>query len=266
MAKYRQQKTIAAINVLVSLFFFCVKPAAAGVKSSATPNSPKQSAKTTEDIDNQVLTVLQKEARAYREEGVQFQKEGSLDQAMSLFQKALEMDPGYAIAYNDVGIIYESMGTPDRAEESYLKAIRVDPYFLSSYSNLALLYENKRQLDKAAFFWQKRVELGRSDDPWTQKARRRLNDIKLVQGIDAASGYRQEQVVDLLKDVSTAKSSVDNDSLELSRIYFKRAKQGFSKGDNLNAYRDALNAMQLDPKNDEISGFVEELHQKLLSR
>lgn len=123
------------------------------------------------------LSELQKLARIYRSQGLQSQRSGNIEAAMSLYQKAIELDPSYTIAYNDLGIIYEAQGWLGRAEASYLRAIKLDPNFLSAYSNLALLYENKNDLEKAYLYWKKRVELGSSDDPWTQKARKRVDEI-----------------------------------------------------------------------------------------
>ena len=66
------------------------------------------------------LSELQKQARSYRAQGLELQCIGNMDAAMSLYQKAIELDPAYPVAYNDLGIIYEAKGLIDRAEESYL--------------------------------------------------------------------------------------------------------------------------------------------------
>jgi tetratricopeptide (TPR) repeat protein len=50
---------------------------------------------------------------------------------------------------------------------------------LPAYLNLGLLYWNKSDLEKATYYFQKRVELGRASDPWTKKAKAALVSIKL---------------------------------------------------------------------------------------
>ena len=100
--------------------------------------------------DASKLTVIQNQARTYRDQGLYLQRVGRLDEAMALFQKAIELDPGYAVAFNDLGVVYEAKGMPARAEQSYLRAIEIDPDYLSPYSNLAIYYENTRDLEKAA--------------------------------------------------------------------------------------------------------------------
>ncbi len=133
---------------------------------------------------------LHLQAQQYRQAGLEKQRIGNLSEAMSLYQKAIAVDPGYAVAYNDLGVVYEAMGLPARAEESYLKALKIDPGYLGAYTNLALFYENKRDLEKAAFYWGKRAQIGSPDDPWTQKAARRLKDIRMSK--QPVSEHREE--------------------------------------------------------------------------
>src|SRR4030042_102417 len=87
------------------------------------------------------LTELQKQARIYRAQGLEFQHIGNLDEATVFYQKAIQLDPVYAVAFNDLGIVYETRGFIDRAEECYLQAVKVNPNYLSAYTNLALFYE-----------------------------------------------------------------------------------------------------------------------------
>lgn len=118
------------------------------------------------------------QARQYRESGLESQRQGNLAEAISYYQKAAIMNPGYAAVYNDLGVVYEAQGFMERAKENYLKSIAVDPGYLSAYTNLAFFYENQLDLKNAEFYWDKRVQLGSSDDPWTQEAVCRLENIR----------------------------------------------------------------------------------------
>lgn len=212
------------------------------------------------------LTALEEQARSYRQEGTKAQDIGDLDTAMKLYQKAVEVDPAYAVAYNDLGVIYEAKKMPDRAEESYLKAIKIDPYYLSTYTNLALFYEEKRGLSKAAYCWKKRAELGDFDDPWTQKARQRLEDIRLSLSPRPAKESREQDVLKLMKDVANEKYILRHDDKMLARKRFMKAKDSYAKSDYATAIKEALDAQYLDPDNKDISEFIEKTQHRALSR
>jgi Flp pilus assembly protein TadD len=212
------------------------------------------------------LTELQKQARMYRRQGLEMQNTGNLDTAMTLYQKAIELDPNYAMAYNDLGIIYEAKGLIDLAEENYLESIKIDPMFLSTYSNLALLYENKRDLEKAAFYWEKRAQLGALNDPWKQKARQRVADIRSVISKMPLEDAREQEVIGLMKDVAVYKSRLRKDNKALSQEHFEKAKRSYNKGDFVTAIKEALDAQYLDPANEEIEKFIEKAQTRALLR
>jgi len=129
-----------AIITVAALCIFCF-----GNPIFAQEENTKSSSDEITDIS------FADQARKYREEGLENQRLGNLPAAMTLYQKAIALDPTYAVAYNDLGVIYEAAGYPDRAKESYFKAIKIDPSYLGSYTNIALLYEEQRDLERAAF-------------------------------------------------------------------------------------------------------------------
>ncbi len=217
-------------------------------------------------VSGKELTELEKQARAYREEGVKFQNAGDLDLAVKMYEKAVELDPVYAVSYNDLGIIFETGGFTDIAVMNYLKAIKVDPDYLSAYSNLALLYENQRDLEKAAFYWGKRAQLGAPDDPWTQKAKQRIRDIEMAQGKSPFRESREQEVVSLLKDVEAQKPSLKKSSKEQAQVNFKKAILCQKRGDDVTALKLAIDASYFDPSNPEIEEFINKTQTKLLSK
>lgn len=213
-----------------------------------------------------LLSQLQKQARDYRNQGLEYQRAGNLDGAMSMYQKAIELDPAYAAPYNDLGVLMEAGGLPERAEECYLQAIKIDPNFLSAYSNLALVYENKRDLEKAATCWRKRIELGAADDPWTQKAQQRLEDINLILSSTSPQEKREEEILGVMSDVMLKKAELKKDDRALARDYLAKAKVSYEKGDEVLAFKQAVDAQQLDPQNTEIEKFIDKVQTRILSR
>ncbi|MFA4889006.1 MAG: tetratricopeptide repeat protein [Candidatus Omnitrophota bacterium] len=211
-------------------------------------------------------TELQKEAQSYRSQGLEAQRIGNIEGAMSFYQKAIEMDPTCAACYNDIGIVYEGRGMSDEAEKFYLKAAKADPSYLSPYTNLALLYEAKRNLEKAAYYWGKRADLGLPEDPWTEKARARLDDISLVQSANPLQDIREREVIGLLKDIAAEKANLGKDKIAQARQYFSRAKAKFKQGDEVTAWKLAVDASQLDPENSEIQEFIDRVQLRMMSR
>lgn len=209
---------------------------------------------------------LQEQARKYREAGLENQRMGNLPAAMSLYQKAIAIDPGYAVAYNDLGVIYEAANFPERAEESYLKSIKIDPNYPSTYANLALFYESQRDLEKAAYYWAKRSALGSPDDPWAQRAASRLKDIRLVLSNRPIADQREEDVLGLMKDAAVYKSVLNKDDKALAQAHFLKAKQSYNKGDLATAIKEALDAQYLNQNNPEIEAFIEKAELRALSR
>ncbi|OGX19726.1 MAG: hypothetical protein A3K83_07445 [Omnitrophica WOR_2 bacterium RBG_13_44_8b] len=212
------------------------------------------------------LTELQKQARIYRAQGLEFQHIGNLDEATVFYQKAIQLDPAYAVAFNDLGIVYETRGFIDRAEECYLQAVKVNPNYLSAYTNLALFYESKRDLGKAAFCWKKRFELGSPDDPWTQKAKQRVVDINLVSSTNPRQDQREQEIMALLEKTAVQQSILRKEDKALANKHFEKAKQSYVKQDYATAIKEAFNALQLDPANQEIDKFIEKVQNRALSK
>lgn len=211
------------------------------------------------------LNEIRKMARAYRQQGIELQRAGNLDGALSIYQKAVVLDPLYPAVYNDLGVIYEAAGMPERAEESYLKCIQLDSNYFSAYSNLALLYESRRDFKKAAFYWEKRAKLGLPDDPWTEKAQQRLDDLYLILG-EKPRVSKEEQVLDLVNKTKEQKAIFREDDNALAEMHLQKAKLYYQKGNELDALGEAVDAQQLNPNNSEIQEFVDKVQTRLLSR
>ncbi|MDD2702744.1 MAG: tetratricopeptide repeat protein, partial [Candidatus Omnitrophica bacterium] len=120
---------------------------------------------------------LLEEAVRYRQDGLKAQQAGKLNEAVSLYQKAVGINPAFAEAYNDLGIVFESRGQIERAKGMYLSAVGADPTYPNSYSNLALLFEGQGDYSSAILYWVKRAMVGEVGDPWTEVALKRLEQL-----------------------------------------------------------------------------------------
>ena len=117
---------------------------------------------------------LRREAVSYRTKGYEAQQRGDLNEALSDYQKAAELDTSYPIPLNDAGVVLEGLGRLEDAEQAYLKALSINPNYLEPHANLGILYERMKQKDKAIYYWTKRYQLGDPSDAWTARAGERL--------------------------------------------------------------------------------------------
>ena len=62
------------------------------------------------------------------------------EQAIHELNKAVSIDPAYAVAYNNLGVIYSQLGDQTREVEALQKAISVNDHFALAYVNLGRMH------------------------------------------------------------------------------------------------------------------------------
>lgn len=131
----------------------------------------------------------------------------TMDEAESLYRRAVEIDPWLAIAYTNLGNICFRRNQEPEAEKLYKKALgidpvqpeaqynlgyvmlergeaavaveyfrgalRSDPRFADAYFNLAMAYEQTGQVDKAKPCWRRYLEI-EPTGTWAEIARKHL--------------------------------------------------------------------------------------------
>jgi tetratricopeptide (TPR) repeat protein len=208
-------------------------------------------------------SLLQNEAFLYRQKGYDAQQAGLLGEALSFYQKAIQIDPAFAPVYNDLGVVYETLGQPDTAEQAYLKCISIDPGHVMAYYNLAQVYEGRGDFLGAAQQWQQLVSYGSEDDPMVKKAQDRIFEIGNIYP-EVRKKYMEEQVSILTKRVIEFQQRIALDNKALAQHHIERARNHVKRRDYLRALRIYLNVKQIDPQNDQIDALIEETQRKLL--
>ena len=66
-------------------------------------------------------------ALAYTQLGIEHLREGNYELSLDKLQKAIEIDPNFALAHGSIAILYEKVGDEKLAEKHYKKALRLDP-------------------------------------------------------------------------------------------------------------------------------------------
>ena len=68
---------------------------------------------------------------------------------MTIYKKAIALDPKFYQSYNNLGIAFSEMGRLDEAEQNYKKAIEINPSFDEAYFNLGYMFFENKQFQKA---------------------------------------------------------------------------------------------------------------------
>lgn len=98
-------------------------------------------------------------ARKLYECGVAHFESGELEQALSLFDEALQLDPSSAQAHNGRGVVLFSREELESAIAAYDEAIRLEPDFFKPYSNRGSLFHSKGEYDRALVEFNEAIRL-----------------------------------------------------------------------------------------------------------
>lgn len=108
---------------------------------------------------NDVIGQYQNIAFAYLNRGVVFKNENRNDEAISDFNKAIELQTGYADAYNNRGVVYMNEKRNNEALSDYNKAITLKPGYAGAYYNRGVLFMNEKRNAEALSDFNKAIEL-----------------------------------------------------------------------------------------------------------
>lgn len=86
-------------------------------------------------------------------------KTGKPDEAAAEFEKALTLQPDYALAVIGLGDAHRAAGRLPEAERSYRRAIALQPGYWSAYNRLGVFYFNRTQYPEAAAMFRRVIEL-----------------------------------------------------------------------------------------------------------
>jgi tetratricopeptide (TPR) repeat protein len=92
--------------------------------------------------------------------GIFYKDQNCYEEAITAYQKAIEIDPNHVSAYNNLGRVYRDLKRLDEAIAAYEKAIEIDPNYVSAYNNLGNVYRDLKRLDEAIAAYEKAIEIG----------------------------------------------------------------------------------------------------------
>ncbi|MBI5789354.1 MAG: tetratricopeptide repeat protein [Candidatus Schekmanbacteria bacterium] len=102
-------------------------------------------------------------AKKYNNLGNAYFKRHKLDEALSAYKKAVELDPNFAEARNGLGVTYNARGLYPEAEQELLKVLELEPHHPGAQGNLGMVYANSGQAEKAAQLYGKALAANPGD-------------------------------------------------------------------------------------------------------
>jgi len=81
------------------------------------------------------------DAKAEVEFGIKVAQQGLWREAIYRWERAVQIDPGYAAALNDLAVGYEHEGEFDKARDAYEKALSLEPDNVQIRQNFELFKE-----------------------------------------------------------------------------------------------------------------------------
>ncbi|HYO82365.1 MAG TPA: tetratricopeptide repeat protein [Bryobacteraceae bacterium] len=97
--------------------------------------------------------------------------------AEKCYKQALEADAEYALAHFNIANLYDERGDYERALDHYRKAIDLQPGYADAHYNLALLFQGGGQVMEAVRHWKSYLKLD-PNSSWSAIARRELEKLR----------------------------------------------------------------------------------------
>ncbi|MGA7156458.1 MAG: tetratricopeptide repeat protein [Acidobacteriaceae bacterium] len=108
--------------------------------------------------------------------GTIYYNEKSFVQAEQRYRQAVKADPEYALAFFDLGNVLDEQQRMDEAIDAYQRALALVPQYADAHYNLALAYERIQEPRKALRHWTTYTRLDPTG-PWASHARSQARKI-----------------------------------------------------------------------------------------
>jgi len=109
------------------------------------------------------LPPTKESAEIYLNRGVDYSQKGEYKRAVSDYNKAIEIDPGFVVAYLNRGFTHSKMGEYEKAISDYTKAIELNPRYAIAYRNRGFVYRKIGENDKAIADYTNAIEIEPKD-------------------------------------------------------------------------------------------------------
>ena len=187
--------------------------------------------------------------------GVVMAGKNDMESAATFFAKALEIEPKSAKINYDFGVVLEKHGDREGAVRRYSRALEIDPDHVQAHNNLGVVLANSGKTDEAIERFEKTVEL----DPSLirtqanlaallhEKGRTRLAVAHYREVLKKAEETGDKDLADDVRATLASLSGNEGPTALSARDHYKLGVAAEQKGDDRDAEKHYLKAMELDP-------------------
>ena len=140
---------ILTVNTLLRIFSLGLVVFIASCDSHTQKQSNIDQSTPTHQTDEQV----------YYDQGVTFSKQGRLEQAITAWEKVIEINSNHTKAHYNLGIAYRQSNQIDKAIDAWNKAVSLEPNNSRTYNNLGAAYISQGKLDDAEAILNKAITI-----------------------------------------------------------------------------------------------------------
>ncbi|MCC3584924.1 tetratricopeptide repeat protein [Microcoleus sp. PH2017_30_WIL_O_A] len=185
-----------------------------------------------------------KTAAIYLTNGNKFLEEGNLEEAITAFRSAIELNPHYSWSHHNLGEALAKLGKLEEAIIAFRRAIELNPDFSWSYHHLGDVLERQQQWGEAVVAFGKAIEL--NPDHFGSYCGLGQNLVKLGRLDEAISAYRR---------ASELEPEADWIHYRLGDVLQQRTKMNLEEA--ITSYRRAI---ELNPDDVQACGKLLEIH------
>ena len=167
--------------------------------------------KSEESLWNDVIVKSPQKPRGYLNLAVLFSSQGKFDQAISIYEKALQLNPKDADPLNNMGNIYVARGEYEKALKIYDQALILDPKSETTLYNKAVLFHKLGQMNQAVVYYQKTLRM----NPINDRAHYNLGALWNDKGDSAKAFYHFQKTIEFNPENAHA-------LFNLATLYFKK--------------------------------------------
>ena len=118
---------------------------------------------------------------------------GRVNEAITHFQKALEINPNFVEAHNNLGYSLSQIGRVNEAIVHFQRALEINPDFTEAHNNLGYCFLQIRRVDEAIVQYRRAIEL----QPRFVQAYNNLGDAFRQKGMAAEAMANYQKAIEL---------------------------------------------------------------------